>query len=101
MDSSPPLDHDVSETEFYLVLEAPANKKQCVRLDPGKPWTEDLRERTMLEFLRVLVTVGMQGDEPWWWEDLPDERRSRSYPWMITGSAGAAAEAGKYVQILR
>ena len=69
-----------SETEFYLVLEAPANKKRCVRLDPGKPWTENLRERTMLEFPRVLVTAGMQGEGPRGWEVLPDERKVVELP---------------------
>ncbi|KAI5855885.1 hypothetical protein BZA05DRAFT_332926 [Tricharina praecox] len=69
-----------SETEFYLVLEAPANKKHCICLDPGKPWSENLRERTMLEFPQVLVTAGTQGEGPQGWEVLPDERKIVELP---------------------
>jgi len=63
-----------SEAEFYLVLEAPANRKRCVRLDPAKPWTENLRERALLEFPQVLVAAGTKGDGPQGWEVAPDER---------------------------
>ncbi|KAF8252338.1 hypothetical protein K440DRAFT_658147 [Wilcoxina mikolae CBS 423.85] len=61
-----------SKMEFYLVLEAPANKKRCVKMDWKKPWTENLRERTVVEFPQVLVTS--QGT-PEGWEVVRDERK--------------------------
>lgn len=62
-------------TEFYLVLEAPANKKLCVKLSRDKPWTDNLRERTVLEFPQVLVTANKSSDAFVGWEIVRDERR--------------------------
>jgi hypothetical protein len=58
--------------DFYLVLEAPANQKRCVKLNCNKNWTESLRGRTVLEFPQVLVTT--QGT-PEQWEVVQDERK--------------------------
>lgn len=71
-----------ANTNFYLVLEAPANKRRCVKLDPHKPWTENLRERTVVEFPQVLVVApAHQGGgavtqtPPEGWEVMADTRK--------------------------
>ena len=62
------------QTSFYLVLESPANKKRCVKLDATKPWTENLRERCVVEFPQVLVT-SKQLPDMLGWEVVRDERK--------------------------
>jgi hypothetical protein len=68
------------DTEFYLVLEAPANRKRCVKMEPNKPWAENLRERTILEFPQVLVTANKTGEALEGWEVVPDERKIVELP---------------------
>ena len=71
-----------ANTNFYLVLEAPANKRRCVKLDPHKPWTENLRERTVVEFPQVLVVApahqvggAVTQTPPEGWEVMADTRK--------------------------
>lgn len=62
------------QTSFYLVLEAPANKKRCVKMDPVKSWSENLRGRSVVEFPQVLVTA-KRNPEELGWEVARDERK--------------------------
>jgi hypothetical protein len=68
------------ETEFYLVLEAPANQKRCVKMEPHKSWSDNLRERTILEFPQVLVTASKTGEVLKGWEVVPDDRKIVELP---------------------
>lgn len=58
---------------YFLVLEAPANRKRCVKVDVSKNLAEALRERTVFEFPEFVVTRRKDGPEGW--EVVPDERR--------------------------
>jgi hypothetical protein len=62
-----------AETEFHFVLQAPGGKKRCVRIGAAEPWTEGLRERTVVEFPTVLVTK--KGSRLVGWEVVEDERK--------------------------
>lgn len=113
-----------ANTNFYLVLEAPANKRRCVRLDPHRPWTENLRERVVVEFPQVLVVAPahqaggvMTQTQPEGWEVMADTRKivelktndqvpkegdnigeEKKLPVISTGSSGSSSSSRISVQ---
>lgn len=68
------------DTEFYLVIEAPANQKRCVKMEPHKSWSENLRERTILEFPQVLVTARKSAEALKGWKVVLDQRKIVELP---------------------
>jgi hypothetical protein len=86
------------ETEFYLVLEAPANQKRCVKMEPHRSWSDNLRERTILEFPQVLVTASKTREALKGWEVVPDDRKIVELPNDGEGSNKATRKPERGVE---